>query len=405
MIRKNLRFIGFGFLLTFACNFGQTFFIGLYNQPIREAYGLSNGDFGSLYGFATLCSAALLVWLGRLIDHVDLRVYTVAVILLMVIACGLVFSGTGIAALAVALCLLRLSGQGLMTHISNTSMGRYFDTSRGKAISLAHLGLNVGQMILPPAALLLMAWLGWRESWGFYGLFLLFLLLPLVLFSLKGHAKRHEAWQAEVAITEMHSGQQSRMKSPLRDGLFRDSRFYCILPGYLGIPLFSTSVFFFQDSLLLGKGWPGELFAFSFPFFAIAMTIATPLGGYLVDRVGNSLKLMPLAYFPFATALLGLAYGEHSLWLPAMLMIMGVSSGFLSVLAGTLWAELYGTRMLGSIRSFVTSLMVLGTAATPAFMGYLYDGGLSIATSYVFFAVYMVATTGLHLKCNKQVPS
>src|SRR5690606_13618818 len=74
-IARNWRFLSFGFLLTFTCNIGQTFFIGLYNGVIKTHYGLSSGEFGALYGMATLCSAGLLVWIGRLVDRVDLKAY------------------------------------------------------------------------------------------------------------------------------------------------------------------------------------------------------------------------------------------------------------------------------------------------------------------------------------------
>ena len=73
------RLLAFGFLLPFASAFGQTFFIGLFGDHLRAAYGLTNASFGLLYSLATVTSAGLLMWLGRLIDRVDLRHYTAAV--------------------------------------------------------------------------------------------------------------------------------------------------------------------------------------------------------------------------------------------------------------------------------------------------------------------------------------
>ncbi|MEQ8195897.1 MAG: hypothetical protein RIB59_15555, partial [Rhodospirillales bacterium] len=57
-ILKNARFLGFGVLLTFFGNFGQTYYIALFNEPIRAEFGLSHGDFGLLYSVATVSSAA-----------------------------------------------------------------------------------------------------------------------------------------------------------------------------------------------------------------------------------------------------------------------------------------------------------------------------------------------------------
>lgn len=390
-IAKNWRFLSFGFLLTFICNLGQTFFIGLYSGVIRADYDLSSGDFGALYGVATLCSAGLIIWVGRLVDKIDLRIYTLWVIAAMVLACVLMYAGTNIITLGLAIALLRLSGQGLMPHISNTSMGRYFESARGRAVSIAHMGISAGQIILPVAAAFLISHAGWRESWAAYGLVLVFAAAPLTLFFLKGHGERHRRWEAEITVAESQTGQHSRMKSPLRDGVFRDKRFFIILPGFLSLPLFGTSIFFFQDELLTAKGWDQNLFAFSFPFLAASMMVSSLAGGFLIDRIGSSLKLLPLIYIPFIIALLTLAGAQNPFWLPAMMLLIGASTGLLSVVGGTLWPEMYGTRALGAVRSFVMALMVLGTAATPAVVGLLYDAGISVAATYMGFAIYMIA--------------
>ena len=44
---------------------------------------------------------------------------------------------------------MRFSGQGLMSHTSTTSISRYFDKSRGKALSTIWFGLSTAEFILP----------------------------------------------------------------------------------------------------------------------------------------------------------------------------------------------------------------------------------------------------------------
>lgn len=389
-ILRNWRFLGFGFLLTFTCNFGQTFFIGLYNGDIREAYGLTSGEFGTLYGAATLCSAGSLIWIGRLVDKVDLRIYTLCVIAGMTLACALMFSGSSILVLGVALALLRLCGQGLMPHISSTSMGRYFEAARGRAVSIAQLGISAGQVVLPLMATFAVAQYGWRESWGLYGLGLVVLIAPLALVLLKGHGERHREWESQMTLAESQTGAHSRVSTPLRKQVFRDKRIFLIIPGYLSMPLFGTSLLFFQDELLAAKGWGADLFAFSFPIYAVAMTLSSLSGGFIIDKVGSSLKVLPFMYMPFAVALVVLAVAEQSVWLPLMMVLIGASTGQMAVISGTLWPEMYGTRILGAVRALIVSIMVFGTAATPAIVGRLYDMGVSVADSYLAFAAYMV---------------
>jgi hypothetical protein len=75
-LAANARFITFGFVLTMLSSYGQTFYVALYGTEIRAEFELSNGGFGAVYSFVSIVAAILLVWVGRLIDRVDLRLYT-----------------------------------------------------------------------------------------------------------------------------------------------------------------------------------------------------------------------------------------------------------------------------------------------------------------------------------------
>ena len=41
--------------------------------------------------------------------------------------------------------------------------------------------------------------------------------------------------------------------------------------------------------------------------------------------------------------------------------------------------------------------MVFSTAITPAALGYIYDQGISIETTYIWFAIYMIIAGSLQL--------
>jgi hypothetical protein len=68
-LSENLRWLATGFLLAFGSSFGQTYFISLFAGEIRDAYGLTDGDWGLIYTGATLCSALLLLGKGRMGGH------------------------------------------------------------------------------------------------------------------------------------------------------------------------------------------------------------------------------------------------------------------------------------------------------------------------------------------------
>ena len=139
----SLKVILFGFIFTFFSSFGQSFFLGLFNAPIRNELSITHGQFGSIYASATIFSSLLLIWVGKKIDDYRILNYSLFVILLL-FASSLFFSFiNSIYFLAVGIFLMRFSGQGLMSHTSTTTISRFFERSRGKALSTIWFGLSL----------------------------------------------------------------------------------------------------------------------------------------------------------------------------------------------------------------------------------------------------------------------
>ena len=86
IIRSNFKIIIFGFIFTFFSSIGQSFFIGLFNSNIRQELNITHGEFGSIYGIATLCSSLILIWLGKKIDDLKLVNYSFLVVIFLCFA-------------------------------------------------------------------------------------------------------------------------------------------------------------------------------------------------------------------------------------------------------------------------------------------------------------------------------
>ena len=143
----NKKVIIFGFIFTFFSSFGQSFFLGLFNAPIRNELGITHGQFGSIYASATIFSSLLLIWVGKKIDDYRILNYSLFVVILL-FASSLFFSFiNSIYLLAIGIFLMRFSGQGLMSHTSTTTISRFFERSRGKALSTIWFGLSTAEFI------------------------------------------------------------------------------------------------------------------------------------------------------------------------------------------------------------------------------------------------------------------
>ena len=68
--------LSFGFFVTLASSFGQTYFIAIFGPEIQAEFGLSHTVWGTVYLIGTICSALLLTYTGSLIDHYRLKYFT-----------------------------------------------------------------------------------------------------------------------------------------------------------------------------------------------------------------------------------------------------------------------------------------------------------------------------------------
>ena len=149
IVRSNFKIIIFGFLFTFFSSIGQSFFIGLFNSNIRDELNITHGEFGAIYGVATLCSSIALIWLGKKIDDLKLVNYSILVVIFLFFSTLFFSFINGFIFLFFGIFFLRLSGQGLMAHTASTSVSRYFEKTRGKALSSIWFGLSTAEFILP----------------------------------------------------------------------------------------------------------------------------------------------------------------------------------------------------------------------------------------------------------------
>ena len=129
-VKQNLRWIAGGFLLTYFSGFGQTYFISASVAEWQGRFDLSHGEFGRLYMLATLGSALTLPFLGRLLDVV--APHRIVLFIVPVLAGAALLAGfaASVPVLVFAIFLLRLFGQGMMTHTALTTTGRWFVAER-----------------------------------------------------------------------------------------------------------------------------------------------------------------------------------------------------------------------------------------------------------------------------------
>ena len=394
----NFKVILFGFIFTFFSSFGQSFFLGLFNSSIRDALSITHGQFGSIYASATLLSSLVLVWIGKKIDDVNILKFSSYVIIFLSASCFIFSKISSVIFLFIGIFLMRLAGQGLTTHAATTTISRYFDKNRGRALSTGWLGLSLAEFCMPVLIVFLLTFIEWRDIWISISI-LVIIILPITAYALVRNVKldtREESNNTSEIPREI--------KQWKRIEVLKDYRFYVICMTMLAMPWIATGTFVYQSFISTSKGWGPYIIAQSFMAYSIFSVITLFISGFLIDKF-SSRKLLIYMNMPLLLATVILFYFDSSISSFIFLGLIGISNGLANVLGSSTWAEIYGVKHIGSIKALTTALMVFSTAFGTALFGILIDYGLSIEQIAVVSGVYILSSIILlYLVRNKLNP-
>ena len=397
-MKKNLSFkvILFGFIFTFFSSFGQSFFLGLFNAPIRNELGISHGQFGNIYATATICSSLLLIWVGKKIDDYRILNYSLFVIILLFLS-ALFFSFiNSIYFLALGIFLMRFSGQGLMSHTSTTTISRFFEKTRGKALSTAWFGLSTAEFILPVFVTYLLIIYSWRSVWQGISILVILFLPIIILNTIKS---------IQLDSREENKNKDNKkieIKSWRRRDVIKDYRFYIVSLNMLAMPWIATGVFVYQSFISDSKMWATYTIPKAFMVYSITSIVTLFISGFLVDKFTGR-KLILFMNIPLLLAMFTLFHFNHEIFAYIFLGLIGVSNGLANILGSSTWAEIYGVKYIGSIKALTTAFMVFSTAFGTAVFGLLIDNGFTIESISLTAAIYTLLSLFLLILIRKKV--
>lgn len=394
LLKREWRLILFGFFMTFASAPGQTFFISLFSGELRQALNISHGEFGAFYSMGTLLSAAVVVWSGALIDRVDLRRFSLAILLGLSAGCMAISFSQGAVALVLSIFLLRHFGQGLMFLTASTSVVRYIDADKGKANALSSMGYSLSEAIMPKIVFVMLVTFGWQVSWRLTAAALLVVIVPVTVWLLRSHSARHERYLKEL---NEPAGERAFVRRQWRRAeVLRDSRFYLFVPNIMAQTLLFTGFIFHQVHLVESKGWSLSLWTTYFAVYAGVAIVMKFVAGFLVDRF-SATALVPLHTVPLLISLLLLS-SSNATWVGlAFLILLAISAGLQNTIGTPFLAEQYGNQYLGSIKSMMSAVMVFVSALSPAAMGWMIDRGITLEQQARLGALYTAFTIVLAL--------
>ena len=379
------RILAFGLLFLFFSCFGRTFYIALFGGEIRAEFGLTPGEFSYIYSAATLTGVLLIPWLGKLIDGTDLRIYASSMAAVLAVAAVLLSIAPNIAVLFIALFGFRVTGGSMMNHTVVVTMARQFVVRRGMATATSSLGVPLAESVLPLFAVLAISTVGWRAAWTASSLILAVVCIPMIVWLLKPARNVPDMHQVQEAQTEADPP-----RSATRREVMRDPCFYALAPALILPTPMITALFFHHATIAETRGWSLDWLATCFIAYAVSTVAASLIVGPLVDR-HSARAISPWTVGPMTVGLAFLAFGTAPINALFYLLCIGVTTGARYTITAAIWAEAYGTRHLGSIRSVVHTITMFLAAMSPAAVGWLIDRGVTISTLAEAFAVLLLS--------------
>ncbi len=363
------RTLSFSVLFAFFSAPGQTFFLAFFLPLCALEAGLSPTHMSALYATATLSSAVLLPWAGKWSDRVSIvRVAVIACLLLGASALLLSVSRT-VWLLFPALLFARFAGQGLFTHISQTSAARHDKRIRGKALGVASLGYPMAEGLLPMIVAIAIGSLGWRPTLAFVGVLLLLAVLPLSVW-LAPRETRAAPADAAAGTTVAAAGTSTASSGTPGAPFWRDAAFVMNLPASVIFSSLFTGLLLFHVAWADSMGWSASWIATCFAGFALSRVAASFATGPWVDRYGAR-RIFLLHLVPFTAALMVAALFTG----PWVALVFFLGAGFTAGMGGgtktALWTDLYGSHRIGAVRGVSAALTVAGTAIGPIVLGVL----------------------------------
>ena len=381
----------FGGLMAAWSSLGQTFFISLFSAEIRGALSLSHGDFGTYYAIATAASALTLVLLGKFADTVPVRKLSL-ITLAAICLSSLHFSTIqNVITLVIGIYLLRLWGQGMMSHVWSTAMARRYVKARGRTLALASFGMTLAESIGPAVVVALLGIMSWRMVW---------VVMPVIAF-----LSLAPFLGALTQRTPLQDGEgvegQSKTNAPdtptafNRSDMMRDRAFWLAIIWLVFVPSFTvTGLLFHQIYLAELKGVSLMLWAANYSFYAIAAMIGSIASGILVDRF-TAHRIVALTQLPVVIFSLLLWLSDGPVILALFFMMFGLCSGMPQTALSSLLAERYGTAHLGEIKAVTLPINVLASAGAPIIMGVMIDAGAGLGALMTLLAGFgLISTLG-----------
>ena len=354
---------------------GQTYVVSIFIESFIAELGISRSLVSTLYTLGTLVGSFVLPMVGYQLDRHGARLIVVLITALFGFACIYMGYVQNAFMLGLGFIALRMLGQGSLGLVCTNIINQWWVRRRGMVMGISGMA---GSLISLGGFPNLINWLlpiyGWRSTYIFLGIILVFVMTPLAFIFFRNHPEDYglqpdggesgifrsrKRKQVPTGWTEVHWTLGQAMHT---------SVFWILVGSLSAISMLSTGLFFHIVSIFTDNGLTPDLAAAVFVPVAVTTALVNWGSGLLVDRVPVRVLLAIGLFFQVLSLLMARSLSGMTLVL-IFGIVLGISSGLIRILGSVVWAMYFGRHHLGSITGFTTMITITGSAMGPMPLG------------------------------------
>lgn len=354
---------------------GQSFTVSLFIDFFIDEFELSRTTVSALFSTATFIGSLSLTFVGNLIDRYGNRRMAVVIATLFSTVLVLFSLVTGPVGLLFGFLGIRMLGQGSLGLVNNTVIVEWFKRLRGRVMSIVLVSFSVFQFFYIPFLQRQLEVMDWRIVWVYLGIAVACVTIPLTWIFMRNTPEEFGLLPDGDPVPDENIVPD--VEDIIEDSwtlgdVTRNVTFWTFVFGRIISPAWGTGLILHQISIFSELGHDARTAAATYATITIVTAFCAIAFGYLVDRLRPGV-VMIIQLGALISAMILATLMTTQILLFAYALSFGIMMGGGAVFDGAVWVNLFGRGHQGTIRGFVSTAMVIGTAIGPILFGLSLD--------------------------------
>jgi len=279
--------------------------------------------------------------------------------------------------------------------VTNAIIAKWFVRKRGRAMSIAAVGVSMAGMVFVPLSNYLIKYFGWRMTLVFLGLIIWTLtVIPVFIFVRRQPEDLGLRPDGDTLIDYSDKRDNHESNKPddeleeiwtLKEAM-RTRAMWLLLIGFNLLGLGMSGVFVHFIPFIKDKGFSSDMAASAMTILALFCALVKIPWGLLSERINVHISAS-ICYAGCALNLLMLVITRSPVFIYLFAITYGITLGGDIVLRELVWANYFGRTFLGTIRGMIQPLSVVSMAGGPLFAAWIKDVSGGYQTPYTIFMI------------------